>query len=114
MPIAGEKGYHQDDWESVQFRIGPDGEVDERASSHHGYNYFLSDTQLDLATPASSPTTAGGRRPTSCFVSGGSHAGNAAGLADTDRYIPGRRVHLVPLEPIAADSTADFAISPLG
>src|SRR3954451_7304640 len=43
MPIVGEKGYHEDDWESVQFRIGPDGSVEERASSHHGYNYFLSD-----------------------------------------------------------------------
>ena len=32
-------GYHPDDWESVQFRLRPDGEVDQRASSHHGYNY---------------------------------------------------------------------------
>ena len=43
VPIAGEKGYHHDDWESVQFRFRPDGSVDQRASSHHGYNYFLSD-----------------------------------------------------------------------
>src|SRR6478672_9307785 len=43
VPIAGKKGYHHDDWESLQLRIRPDGSVDQRASSHHGYNYFLSD-----------------------------------------------------------------------
>jgi hypothetical protein len=31
-------------------------------------------------------------------------------MANTDRYTPGRRVHLVPLEPIADDG-AEFAIS---
>ena len=46
------------------------------------------------------------------FVSGGSHAGNAAG-SHADRYTPGRRVHLIPLEPIAAED-ADFAVSPPG
>ncbi|HYH60661.1 MAG TPA: hypothetical protein VD766_02240, partial [Solirubrobacterales bacterium] len=33
----GKAGYHPDDWESFQVRIGPD-EIRERASSHHGYN----------------------------------------------------------------------------
>jgi hypothetical protein len=42
VPIAGDAGYHHDDWESVQIRIGPEGGVDERASSHHGYNYAQS------------------------------------------------------------------------
>ena len=36
-------------------------------------------------------------------VSGGSHAGNTNGFLRIDRVTPGRRVHLVPLEPIAAD-----------
>jgi hypothetical protein len=45
-------------------------------------------------------------------VSGGSHAGNAIGIPRIDRFTPGRRVHLIPLEPIAADSAATFAISP--
>ena len=26
VPIVGRKGYHEDDWESVQIRVGPDGE----------------------------------------------------------------------------------------
>jgi hypothetical protein len=39
VPVAEGEGYHHDDWESVQVRIGPDGEADERASSHNGYNY---------------------------------------------------------------------------
>src|SRR3954447_22738238 len=38
IPVAGEKGYHHDDWEGVQLRFDPDGHVDERASSHNGYN----------------------------------------------------------------------------
>ena len=37
------------------------------------------------------------------LVSGGSHAGNAVGIPHIDRFTPGRRVHLIPLEPIAAD-----------
>ena len=32
-------GYHPDDWESVQVRIGRDGRVSTRASSHHGYQW---------------------------------------------------------------------------
>ena len=39
VPIVGDEGYHPDDWEGVQIRIGSDGKVDERASSHNGYNY---------------------------------------------------------------------------
>ncbi|MDQ3758471.1 MAG: hypothetical protein M3331_00795, partial [Actinomycetota bacterium] len=33
----GKAGYHPDDWESFQVRVTPDG-IEERASSHHGYN----------------------------------------------------------------------------
>src|SRR4029077_5226944 len=38
VPIVGDEGFHSDDWEGVQIRIRPDGSVDERASSHNGYN----------------------------------------------------------------------------
>src|SRR3954453_9488364 len=34
IPLIGERGFHEDDWEGVQIRIGRDGAVDERASSH--------------------------------------------------------------------------------
>ncbi|MGN6217132.1 MAG: hypothetical protein ACTHN7_09295 [Solirubrobacterales bacterium] len=123
LPVVGEKGYHHDDWEGVQLRFGPDGAVDERASSHDGYNYgrgvgnWGSDAgigPLNDAAEAVGGHVENGWGPEThlLLVSGGSHAGNAVGLSDTDRYIPGSRVHLIPLEPIAATSTARFAISP--
>jgi hypothetical protein len=46
------------------------------------------------------------------LVSGGSHAGNAAGDPTGDRRTPGPRVHLIPLEQIAATDRSRFAISP--
>jgi hypothetical protein len=124
VPVAGPKGYHHDDWEGVQFRIGPDGHVDERASSHNGYNSGLvsyrnwgSDAEIG---PLKEGAEAVGARATNgwgpetgyLFVSGGSHAGNTLDLTGADRYTPGRRVHLIPLEDIAPTSTAHFAISP--
>lgn len=123
LPVAEDKGYHHDDWEGVQFRFGPDGEVDERASSHHGYNYARgfgnwgsdtgSDPLKDFAESLDARAENGwGPETHVLLVSGGSHAGNAKGFPQTDRYIPGRRVHLIPLEQIATTSTASFAISP--
>jgi len=125
VPIAGPKGYHDDDWESVQLRFGPDGEVSQRASSHHGYNYsrgarnWGSDAGIDPLKAAAE--VVGARRQNGwgpethlLLVSGGSHAGNVFGTFDldrVDRFTPGRRVHLVSLEELAAEGTA-FAISP--
>jgi hypothetical protein len=111
LPVVGEKGYHADDWESVQFRIRSDGSVDQRASSHHGYNYFLADTNW-LSDSGIVSHDGWGPETHLLIVSGGSHAGNAAGMADVNRYTPGRRVHLVPIEQIAEDDRASFAISP--
>jgi hypothetical protein len=124
VPIAGERGYHDDDWEGVQIRIGPDGEVDERASSHNGYNSeaqgpsnWGSDAGIEVAKDVVELVGARGENGWAkethlLFVSGGSHAGNTMDLAAIDRYTPGRRVHLIPLEEIGATSTAHFAISP--
>lgn len=123
LPVVGDEGYHHDDWEGVQLRFGPDGEVDERASSHHGYNYahssgnWGSDADIwplnDIAEALGARADNGwGPETGFLFVSGGSHAGNAIGPTNVDRFTPGRRVHLIPLEPIAATSTARFAISP--
>jgi hypothetical protein len=122
MPIVGRLGYHRDDWESVQIRIGADGTA-ERASSHEGYNHeqgadnWGSDAAI---TPLKDAAEAIGARPHNgwgaethaLLVSGGSHAGNADGIPRADRAVPGRRVHLVPLEEIAAASTMRFAITP--
>jgi hypothetical protein len=123
IPVAGKEGYHQDDWEGVQIRIGPDGQVDERASSHNGYNYALnavnwgSDAGLGLLKDAAESLgirASNGWGPARglLLVSGGSHAGNAGGIAHVDRFTPGRRVHLIPLEPIATTDTSTFAITP--
>jgi hypothetical protein len=123
VPVAGELGYHRDDWESVSIRIGPGGEVAERASSHAGYAY--SNQDLDWGSDAGIDPLAAlaelldARAPNGwgpethlLLVSGGSHAGNATGAYDLSRFTPARRVHLIPLEPLAARSHATFAISP--
>jgi hypothetical protein len=123
VPVAGSRGYHRDDWESVQFRIGLDGDVSQRASSHHGYNYAKgwvnagSDAGIgpvrDLAEDVGARPRGGwGPQSGLLFISGGSHAGNVEEFPSIDRMTPGSRVHLVPLEPIAAESGATFAISP--
>jgi hypothetical protein len=123
LPIVGKKGFHQDDWEGVQIRIGPDGRVWERASSHAGYEYDRGDANWGSDAgipPLRDAAEAIGARPENgwgpvthlLLVAGGSHAGSAKGIPHTDRYIPGRRVHLIPMEPIAATSTARFAITP--
>jgi hypothetical protein len=123
IPIAGVLGYHRDDWEGVQIRIGPDGEVDERASAHNGYDYGGFDARNWGSELGFDPLREGaedlGLRPVNgwgpethlLLVSGGSHAGNAIGGPMSDRYIPSRRVHLVPLEPIAAGTSVRFAVS---
>lgn len=111
VPVAGRKGYHRDDWESVQFRIGPDGNVDQRASSHHGYNYFLSDVNW-MSDAGIAAHDGWGPATHLLIVSGGSHAGNAVGMPEVNRFTPGRRVHLIPLEQVAAETDARFAVSP--
>jgi hypothetical protein len=77
-PIWGAQGWHEDDWESVQIRIGPGGRgVDARASSHHGYNgaggmkNWTSDAGW-TSQPGWTPYR--GRS----WVSGGSHAGHVS------------------------------------
>jgi len=123
VPVAGERGYHRDDWESVQIRIGPDGEVVQRASSHHGYNHtqgianWGSDAgigALNEIAEAVGARDAGGWGPASgmLLVSGGSHAGNVNGVPRFERLTPSDRVQLVSLEPIAATDGTSFAVSP--
>jgi hypothetical protein len=112
VPVAGKKGYHADDWESVQLRFGPDGEVDQRASSHHGFNHARRGIGNWAADTGAVPHGGWGPESHFLFVSGGSHAGSAIDFAEIDRFTPGRRVHLIPFEQLAAESTARFAISP--
>lgn len=122
IPVVGPLDEHKDDWESVQVRIDPDGRVQERASSHHGYNYERSafnggsDAGLDVVREVAEDAglreeNGWGPETGLVEVSGGSHAGNVGHERGT-RFIPGRRVHLVPLEPIAAHSHSTFAVVP--
>jgi 8-oxo-dGTP pyrophosphatase MutT (NUDIX family) len=123
VPIVGDEGEHRDDWESVQVRINPDGSVDERASAHDGYDYSLQDfdwgSDIGFDPLRELAETLDDRHPNGwgpetglLLVSGGSHAGNVAGAPRGSRFTPGRRVHLVPLEPIAANSHATFVVVP--
>jgi hypothetical protein len=72
--LPGRVGFHEDDWEGYQARIGPSG-TEARATSHQGYNYdgglggWPSDAGL-VHRSAWGPST--GR----LYVSGGSHAGH--------------------------------------
>jgi hypothetical protein len=123
VPIVGDEGFHRDDWEGVQIRIRPEGSVDERASSHNGYNHsqgvanWGSDADIALLKGAAEavglrPRNGWGPETHILLVSGGSHAGNASGIPRIERLTPRNRVHLIPLEPIAAASQTHFAITP--
>lgn len=124
IPVLGDAGYHPDDWEGVQIRIRPDGSVDERASSHEGYNQrpgpvdgWASDAGIDPVKDATETLGLRGENgwgPEThlLIVSGGSHAGNTAGIPHIERLAPRTHVHLIPLEPIAAETDAHFAINP--
>jgi hypothetical protein len=123
IPVVGEEGFHDDDWESVQFRLRPDGRVDQRASSHNGYNYSRGvanwGSDAGFGPLKEIAEDLGAREPNGwgpethlLLISGGSHAGNAAGEDRTERYTPGRRVHLIALESIAESERTAFAVSP--
>jgi hypothetical protein len=125
VPAVGSAGYHLDDWESYQVRIGRDGN-DARASSHNGYNYARGpqDWGSDAGIgPLRDVTELAGLRNRDgwgpengiLFVSGGSHAGSVEAWApDYSRLTPSRRLALVPLEPFAVgeERAPRFAISP--
>ena len=122
VPIAGSRGYHHDDWESVQIRIDAEGRAEERASSHNGYNYrpsaanWASDAGIgplkDVAEAVGARADNGwGPETHLLLVSGGSHAGNI-GDDRGGRFTAASRVRLIPLEPIAAAAPTSFTISP--
>lgn len=95
----GERGYHADDWESFQIRVGE--QVDARASSHHSYNY---DGGIENWPTDAGVWTKPGWGPYSpgYHVSAGSHAGHVEGEPGELRYTPASRLALVPIEPLGA------------
>ena len=105
-------GYHADDWESYQVRIGPGADAQARASSHHGYNgssgglaSIGSDTGL-RPRPAWEPWTG------ALHVAAGSHAGTTAPAIGDSRAIHRGDLLLIPAEPVAVASRARFAVTP--
>jgi hypothetical protein len=70
--MPGYPGYHRDDWEGVQVRIGRDGRVQTRASSHHGYQWC----KQQRCKNTWGPWTGWSR------VSRGSHAGHVPTRSD--------------------------------
>jgi hypothetical protein len=128
MAELGRPGFHPDDWESYQVRIGPGG-ADARAGSHHGYNYeggarnWASDAGfagINAAVEDLGLRERKGWGPETgmTWVSGGSHAGHVKDepalrlmKGDYQRWTTPEGLTLTPLEPIAAeDPETEFAI----
>jgi hypothetical protein len=124
VPIVGRAGYHADDWEGVQVRLGPHGAVSTRATSHHGYNYAAgrrnwgSDAGIAPVRWASEEAglrPRGGWGPATgwLFVSGGSHAGAVRARRGIERYTLPRDIRFVPIEPnLAAFAAYRFEPDP--
>ena len=122
VPVAGARGRHDVDWESVQVRIASDGGAETRASSHRGYNYgggagnWGSDAGIGPLNAVAE--VVGARAPSGwgpetglVFVSGGSHAGKASGdPLRYSRHTPAGRLRLIALESLAAEGER-FAVS---
>jgi hypothetical protein len=108
----GAKGYHADDWESLQVRIG-EGGTDARASAHHGYAY---EGGLGSALAEAGIRGSPGWGPALGYlwVSEGSHAGRAKGGLVHIREIPSEQLRVIPLDPLVAAGLDDygFAVSP--
>ncbi len=108
--LPGRPGFHEDDWEGYQVRIGPDG-VDARATSHHGYDYrggplnWPSDVGLI-------PKAAWGEATGRLYVSGGSHAGHVADSRRPTRWTPASALRLIPIERLGEARRTRFAITP--
>lgn len=113
-PILEGKGYHPHDWESTQIRIGADGDISARASSHAGYNHGRSvgnwGSDMGWGFLAQAAESAGlrarggwGEATGRYLIAGGSHAGNVADRSDAANYpswTPAGLVRLVPLESV--------------
>ncbi len=103
-------GYHADDWESYQVRVGPGSAASARASSHHSYN---GRDGGDIGSDAGiTPRVGWDSVLGELHVAAGSHAGTAARDGGDDRWITPSNQRLVPLEPIAAAGAPPFAVAP--
>jgi hypothetical protein len=87
-------GYHADDWEGYQVRVGRDGSAMARATAHGGYS--------------------GGWIPATGWyrVSGGSHAGQVPSGSAGERTTTSGDLSLTPLERMPHLDVQSFAILP--
>ncbi len=115
MAAPAVAGHHEDDWESYQLRITPDGQVLARASAHNGYSGYrrwpnLNELPRDIPverTGAWTPSTGWTR------VSRGSHAGHLVDGPGWERRTESNGVRLVPIESLRdGDLGSGFAIVP--
>ena len=120
VPLLEKEGWHRHDWESTQIRIGGDGSISQRASSHSGHNHtrsianWPSDAGIEL--PAGVDRLLGRRSPGGWgpwtgrwLVAGGSHAGNVADEGRSGTYpvvSPRGSADLIPLEALRNDPLA--------
>jgi hypothetical protein len=92
-------GFHPDDWEGVQLRIGPGGRVSARATAHGRYKNFIHST--------------GWGRWTGWYrVSGGSHAGHLVEGPTGERSTRAAGLRLIPIESIPNAERHRFEVSP--
>jgi hypothetical protein len=127
MPMVGPEGFHPDDWESVQIRVGPGGHgVDARASSHHGYGG--GNGAMGWAADAGYAHPSGWKPDRGkVSVAGGSHANITADPPSLIRrlhravgedkqpyrWTPKSRLRLIPIEDLARScDLKEFAIPP--
>ncbi len=101
--IPGDSGFHNDDWESLQIRIGPGGTTSVRASSHHGYNYEFSklnagsDAGGAVGAAVNDAVEAIGARPPGRLGTGDGPAPRLRRQPRRQRQAP--RLHAVPHHP---------------
>jgi hypothetical protein len=109
----GRFGFHQDDWEGYQVRIGADGIASARATSHHSYNSSHLGLANALSDAGVAPRSGWGPSVGALHVAAGSHAGATGRHDGDDRRIDPRGLRLIPLEPIAPHGGRwEFAVSP--
>jgi hypothetical protein len=120
--LPGRLGFHEDDWEGYQVRIGPAGRF-ARATAHHGYSYGPigglagyrvqrgPDGALRIRRVAR-VVNGWGPETGTIYVSGGSHAGRARSGRVISRSTKDHRLVLIPIEALADRDSASFAVSP--
>lgn len=116
---AAEKaaGHHEDDWESYQLRINPDGSVWSRASAHHGYaghKNIVNNASQTKILPGWMKQDGWTRSTGWTRVSKGSHAGHIPdGPGNDDRHTASDGLRFVPIETLSDEDRATaFPMTP--